>query len=537
MAAVLAAALAPAAAGAATFYVNGAIGSNANPCTDPGAPCDTIMGAVGKGRTATPGQADTIFVAAGTYDDLSLNDDQDTGLTIVGAGSGTTGTVVQGVALSYSILIGRAPPDPTTATNITVRGVRVVVAAADKVGILVTASNTHVEDVVVDMQSDSSTADAVTVNTASATLDRLEETGDWNGRGVDSLSLSGASLLTVRDSILVGGSGMDAALFAFGPVVVQRSRLSRGGPIGHVVGAMSNLTLDSSVVTGGGLGVAIFAPSGSRTGVIRNSMIDALGAGVDDSASGRRAVSATASGATAVTSVTIDSSILFESQGSNESGGGSASVACSFSNLPGQVGTDTGGGEIACGPAGGNTHGGNLFVNASGGNYHLSPGSPAVEAGSPSAIQPGESATDRDGNPRVLDGNRDCVARRDQGAYELTGNARPCPPEIRVGDVRIREGTGRSKLARFRITLSHAYDVPVTVRFRTRNGTARARSDYKRKAGSLTLAPGQTVGVVGVRVLGDRRDERRERFFLRLLSTTGGTIVDASGRALIIDND
>ena len=56
----------PAVASAASFHVNGAVGASGD-CLSPGAACKTIMEAIVKGRAT--GEADTINVAAGTYEE------------------------------------------------------------------------------------------------------------------------------------------------------------------------------------------------------------------------------------------------------------------------------------------------------------------------------------------------------------------------------------------------------------------------------------------------------------------------------------
>lgn len=62
-----------------------------------------------------------------------------------------------------------------------------------------------------------------------------------------------------------------------------------------------------------------------------------------------------------------------------------------------------------------------LFVDAINGNYHLRASSPAIDAGDNSA--PNLPQQDYAGNPRVLDGNNDCVSTIDLGAYELPNPA------------------------------------------------------------------------------------------------------------------
>ncbi len=52
-------------------------------------------------------------------------------------------------------------------------------------------------------------------------------------------------------------------------------------------------------------------------------------------------------------------------------------------------------------------------------DYHLAPGSPLVDAGDPAGLAAGDSSTDASGAARITDGNGDCSARRDVGAYEF----------------------------------------------------------------------------------------------------------------------
>jgi len=72
---------------------------------------------------------------------------------------------------------------------------------------------------------------------------------------------------------------------------------------------------------------------------------------------------------------------------------------CDSTSLPGNISADP------------------LFKNAANGDFHLTQGSPVIDAGDNSA--PNLPATDFDGNPRITDGNNDGVATVDPGAYEF----------------------------------------------------------------------------------------------------------------------
>jgi hypothetical protein len=75
------------------------------------------------------------------------------------------------------------------------------------------------------------------------------------------------------------------------------------------------------------------------------------------------------------------------------------------------------------------------FVDPANGDYRLKAGSPAIDAGEPGGLEPGESPTDLDGKPRIAGG------RRDLGAYEYQPPDRT-PPQVGIapGSVRLLAG-------------------------------------------------------------------------------------------------
>lgn len=109
----------------------------------------------------------------------------------------------------------------------------------------------------------------------------------------------------------------------------------------------------------------------------------------------------------------------------------------------------------------------------------------------------------------------------------------PTAPPLRIGNARAKEGNTN---ARFTVSLSDASQQAVAVDYATANKSAKAPADYTAKTGTLTFEPGDTSKTVTVAIRGDRRNERNETFRVNL-SNANTTIVDASGKGTIYDND
>lgn len=114
-------------------------------------------------------------------------------------------------------------------------------------------------------------------------------------------------------------------------------------------------------------------------------------------------------------------------------------------------------------------------------------------------------------------------------------------PEIKlnVADAAaVVEGDTGTKDASFAITLDRAATFPVEVTYSTVDVTATAGSDYTAQTmKKVTFAPGETTKAVTVPVLGDTIPEATETFDLVVSAAPGTTLVKASGRATITDDD
>lgn len=113
-------------------------------------------------------------------------------------------------------------------------------------------------------------------------------------------------------------------------------------------------------------------------------------------------------------------------------------------------------------------------------------------------------------------------------------------PRISISDVTKSEGRkNQTTLFAFTVTLSAAYDQPVTMSFRTVNGTATTGdNDYVARTGTLTFAPGETMKTITIEVKGDNKREANETFYLDLFGNSGNSLFTKSrGIGTILNDD
>ncbi|MCE9560704.1 MAG: cellulose binding domain-containing protein [Planctomycetes bacterium] len=121
----------------------------------------------------------------------------------------------------------------------------------------------------------------------------------------------------------------------------------------------------------------------------------------------------------------------------------------------------------------------------------------------------------------------------------LDGTSPPPPalPTVSVADVSVREGNTGTTGAVFAITLSTASTTPITVKYATADGTAKASSDYSSILGTVTFAPGETTKTVSVAVIGDTDVEPDESFTLGLSTPSGATLGRSTATGTIQNDD
>ena len=112
------------------------------------------------------------------------------------------------------------------------------------------------------------------------------------------------------------------------------------------------------------------------------------------------------------------------------------------------------------------------------------------------------------------------------------GEALPPLPRLDIADTTVLEGG----TAKFVVRLSARSAAPVTVSYRTMDGTAEAGTDYTAASGTLHFDAGTTTRSLSVETLTDERVEGDERFRVELSAAVGATVVDGTGVGKITDD-
>jgi len=109
---------------------------------------------------------------------------------------------------------------------------------------------------------------------------------------------------------------------------------------------------------------------------------------------------------------------------------------------------------------------------------------------------------------------------------------------VSVGDFIAPEGNSGTANFDLPVTLSGPCSAPVSVSWKTADGTALASdNDYAPDSSSVAFAPSQTSGTIRVHVNGDTTPENTETFLVNLLAPVGIGIADGQGTGTILNDD
>ena len=177
---------------------------------------------------------------------------------------------------------------------------------------------------------------------------------------------------------------------------------------------------------------------------------------------------------------------------------------------------------------------------AAGSDYTAASGTVIIPAGQTSAAFTVAVQGDRLGEPdETFAVNLSAVTGATIGDGQGIGTIRDDEPRISISDVTRAEGKNGKTAFSFTVTLSAAYDQPVTVSFQTVNGTATTGdNDYVARTGTITFQPGETTKTITIDVKGDSKREADEFFYVDLFGNSSNSVLDKKrGIGTILNDD
>jgi len=110
-------------------------------------------------------------------------------------------------------------------------------------------------------------------------------------------------------------------------------------------------------------------------------------------------------------------------------------------------------------------------------------------------------------------------------------------PTLTVTGASLAEGNSGVNPARINLSLSTASPFPVTIDYRTVDGTALATQDYSPLNGTLTFAPNETSKTLDIKVLGDTRIEPTETFSVNFSNPVNASLANKGVAVITLMND
>jgi hypothetical protein len=399
-------------------------------CVNAAAPCDSTFtaGQLQQALTAagSNGTDDTVKIGAGTY----------TGAFTYSPG-GNDADVIAGA--------GRGLTEIDVPNN-----------AAGQIALDESGAHTTVQDLDVRLSATNSTNDSAIYN-GGGTIKRVNVIGNGSTSTLG-ITLFGGSLSNVTVAQATSNASATRAVFGDGNTSITNSSLTAATVI-DFSGPNTTLTVARTTITAGFRGaqtdggtinvddsVIDLGANASSTGLLASNPnngttplgINARHVTIVGGGSNSRGVvaSASASGAKQTVTVTLADSIisgpttpLFRaaSNGGGLGGSSTANLTTTYSDYNAAAVSDANGANGAGALTATNqTAVAPGFIDPATGNYHLTAGSPLIDAGDPAA---GGPAQDLDGNQRVVDGNNDFTAGRDIGAFERPDTT---PPDVQI---------------------------------------------------------------------------------------------------------
>lgn len=118
----------------------------------------------------------------------------------------------------------------------------------------------------------------------------------------------------------------------------------------------------------------------------------------------------------------------------------------------------------------------------------------------------------------------------------LDAHARPAV-KASIADAAVVEGKKGVRPLAFTISLSQPAGHGASVTYATRDGSATSGTDYVAGSGTVTFEPGATEATVTIDVLGDKRRELDETFFVDLVGSSGAVLQRATATGTILTDE
>jgi hypothetical protein len=392
----------------------------------------TIQGAINVANTG-----DTVTVAPGTYgENISF---LGKAITVTSSG-GASGTIIDGGGKAPAVSFNTGEGSGSVLNGFTIQnGTSTFNSQYQGGGIYISSASPTITNNIVQNNTACSDGGGIAVSFGSPriqgnTIQNNTQSACSGGSGGGGIALVGAGAAEIISNVIANntwpsGNGGGISMNAAGTPTIKNniiagntatgvSPAAQGGGISMVNDSdpllVQNLIYNNSA--GQGSGIYFLVPSGSRGPIlVNNTIIGGFGG----------------STGSAVYAYGYDNQVQFfnnlligpASQNAVYCDGTYQQQSPTFTNndVFSPSGTGLSGTCAIQSGQSGNISADPQFVNTSAGDLHLQPTSPAVDAGSNSA--PDLPQTDYAGNPRILDGNNDCVSTVDIGAYELVRSA------------------------------------------------------------------------------------------------------------------